>query len=895
MRLLLAFVSHEYTTQLRATRFRVLALAYVLVSLVPALLLYLASGKLGYVLDAGSYASVLRALIPALTALMATILSVDAISRERDEGSFGVVALAPLSASGYFFCRWIALLTIALPLTIVPFVVSAALAVQGRGMMIDLAPLVWEWLLHVAPPLIVMSALMLALGTITGRTILAVLLFGAAMTFGLGLFQDVLAKFHRHLEGPGELMGFDPLALTRLMWTMRGWWQFDPPSATGYEIETAVDELLPQSALIVAVALIFAAVAPAFLRRTRRDVRPWRIREDHPLRTMLLGLNRMREEYRPDAGMQPVDRLVLLAAIVLSVACVAFLFQRESYFTRLAGQRYAAESASGPREMSAMLVPRSISVKGEIDRVTRTRTTIEFENRGARPERHLAFAVHPGLRIDRVSTTCGGHRLTRVWQRAAVDLLQPLAPGARCAVTIDLAGRADLIVFNLKGRGRFGARYRRWMRGGDASELSDLSRSTFIPAVTRHQMSLAARDFAPVPRYTPWRLDKTEVYRDRDDAASFVPEGVLHATDTRLSLRLPEGFTASDSCGTIATNRLESRCEIALPELRILGARFTTMPLANARLVHLPVHGDLARIHAPVLSEALLTAERAWPGLDLTGSPVFVEKPIEEDDGRFAGWLNPRFRPIDASGAMYFIPEWLFIRREPLDSSQIAGAIIASTLRSRRSLSPQQLRFFNLFYNEIARSRVSSEQRSAVMGGRGIPPSTEPLLKLGQDTHSADRLRGVLVDLEYRVGAGTLAEAINEFVAGRGVGTSKELVDTIGRKANLNLDSFYRDYFVGQALPKLTIEEPVFTREGDRWIVRGFARNLATGESFCPIVLRTELGSVRQVLRIGDGERVPFTLVTEHEPRTLQLDPEDVVYRHAAIGTVDTVDFKGES
>jgi hypothetical protein len=52
---------------------------------------------------------------------------------------------------------------------------------------------------------------------------------------------------------------------------------------------------------------------------------------------------------------------------------------------------------------------------------------------------------------------------------------------------------------------------------------------------------------------------------------------------------------------------------------------------------------------------------------------------------------------------------------------------------------------------------------------------------------------------------------------------------------------------------------------------------------------------VRQVVRIGAGERVPFALASEHEPRTLQIDPDRVVYRIAAVGMVDSVDFKGES
>lgn len=915
MRLLRAFIAHEATTQLRSIRFKVIAVAYVVISLIPAIALYLASENLGHVLNSGAYAFAMRALLPVLTALFATVMAVDAITRERDEGSFGVVSLTPISASGYVFRRWIALLVVATPITLMPLAIAAGLAAHGDRRMPDLAPLAWEWLLHVAPPLLVMSALMLALGTITARTILAVLAYGFGLSFGLGFLQDAMAYAHRHLEGPGEMMGFDPLVLQRLIWTARGFWRFDPPSAAGYPLELELDRLFPESALIAAVTLFLLGVAPAFLRRSKRDVKPWRIREDHQFRTMLRGLNRMREEYRPDAGLQASDRIVIAFAVASAAFCIVLLVQRDTRYIELANARYAAEEAKEPREMSTTIIPASIHIEGKADRTIDTRTTFTFENRGARAERHFAFALHPTLAIEKVAASCGNATLTRQYERVGVDLDRDLAPNAKCTVTFDISGTADAPVFNLKGSGRFGARYRLWRDAKLSIDLSDLSRSTFIPAVTRRQLTLGAWDFAPVPRYTPWHISAEPIPRDRD-VTSFVREAVLPASDVRIALQLPEGFTAADSCGTVATNRIASRCLFPFADFRITGARYTTVPLgARATLVHLPPHDRLARIHAPALAEAINVAERAWPGLNLGGvqasglppaggerraegahpTIVFVEKPIA-GDGERASWFNPRSTVIEATGSIFFIPEWLFIRRKPLQSPQIAASIISSTLRSRRAVPPDERRFFDAFLGEVARARTGGgEQRSAVIGGRGPRPSTNPLLKITWGQFEYDRLRGVIVDLEYRVGADRLVEAVNEFASAKGTGTAKELFDTIARRANVNLDNLYRDYLAGEALPKLTIEEATFVRDGKRWIVRGFAHNTGTGEVFCPVVLRTQFGSVRDVVRIGAGERAPFTLTTEYEPRTLQLDPDRVVYRHAAVGTVDSIDFKGES
>lgn len=895
MRVLGAFVSHEVTTQVRSARFKILAIAYVVLASSPAVAIYLASRNLGYVLDGGAYAWALRVLQPSLTALFATVLAVDAIIREREEGSFGVISLAPLSASGYVFRRWIALLVIAVPITIVPSLVAGVLVAHAERRMPAVAPLAWEWLLHVVPPLLVMSGLMLALGTITGRTILAILAYGAAMTFGLGFLQDGLSYAHRHLEGPGDLIGFDPMTMHRVVWTVRGWWSFDPPTVAGYPIEEELDVLLPESALIVAFTVLFLSIAPAFLRRTRPDVKPWRIRDDHPLRTMLRGLNRIRENYRPDAGLQPSDRAVMIFGVLAAIACIAFLLNRESRYIALARERYAAESGKEPSHMSVTLVPRSIRVEGDAGRTIRTRTTFEIENRGSRPEQHLGFALHRGLEIRNVNATCGKTRVTRQWERLGIDLDSPIAPNGTCTVTIDVEGRPDAIVFNLRGKGRFGARYRRWERATTAMDLSDLSRSTFTPAATRHRLILAASDFAPVPRYTPWRLDIANVGTNRD-TTSFIAEGVATVSDVGLSLRLPEGFTAVDSCGAVSTKRIDSRCRFAFSDLRITAARFKTVPLGRATLVHLQRHEDLARIHGPAMAEALTIAERAWPGLDISGNAVFVEKPITDDSER-ASYYQPLLGgPIEASGSMISIAEWLFIRRQPLPPAQIGGAIISSNLRGRRVVDPKERAFFMAFFGEVARSRIGGgDARVATIGGKGPRPSTDPLRHLYRPTEAQDRLRGVLVDLEYRVGADRIVEGVNEFVAASGTGTAKELLDGIGRRAKVNLDNMYRDYFAGDALPKLTIEEASFVRDGRRWTVRGYVHNLATGEALCPVVLRTQFGSARQTILVGANERVPFALTTDYEPKTLQLDPDKIVYRHAAVGTVDSIDYEGES
>ena len=84
-------------------------------------------------------------------------------------------------------------------------------------------------------------------------------------------------------------------------------------------------------------------------------------------------------------------------------------------------------------------------------------------------------------------------------------------------------------------------------------------------------------------------------------------------------------------------------------------------------------------------------------------------------------------------------------------------------------------------------------------------------------------------------------------------------------------------------------------RAGAGWEARGTLRNEGTGESFCPVVLRTEHGTIRRVIRIDSAQAVPFVIPSQHVPRTLQLDPDKVCYRNARIGVVDSVEYRGAS
>ena len=126
MRLAAAFAAHEMRTQARSLRFRVLGTAYVLAGSTPAALCYLYRSGPGNTLGAATYAAETMAVLPALTAVLAFLLSLDGILREQEERSWSTVSLAGMSSAGYLLRRWLALQAVLVPLTALPFLASAA-------------------------------------------------------------------------------------------------------------------------------------------------------------------------------------------------------------------------------------------------------------------------------------------------------------------------------------------------------------------------------------------------------------------------------------------------------------------------------------------------------------------------------------------------------------------------------------------------------------------------------------------------------------------------------------------------------------------------------------------------------------------------------------------------
>src|SRR6185295_14395344 len=314
LRLISAFVRHEARIERRSLRFRAFAAGYLLLGCAPAVAIHLRREHLDYVIGGATYASATSSVLPCLSALLAALLSLDGISRERGTGAWTTATLSGVTSAGYLLRRLAALLAILLPLTAIPVLFAAGMALfDGGGGLRDLSfeglgPFVVPWLLHVVPLTVAASALALGLGTIGGNAVgsflLALLVFGVVPAAGNAALNRFRMRFDSSLDG---------LDLRAASWTAQTlvasfrpsddpWrWAFPlPETEAGFDWGTEGEQELAQGLLLWAAAGAALGVAALFVRRTRPDVRPQRIRPDHPLRNFLVSFGRLREQTTPD-------------------------------------------------------------------------------------------------------------------------------------------------------------------------------------------------------------------------------------------------------------------------------------------------------------------------------------------------------------------------------------------------------------------------------------------------------------------------------------------------------------------------------------------------------------------------------------------------------------------
>lgn len=905
MRLTAAFVAHELRTQWRSLRFRTAAVLYVLAGVLPAVLIHSQRARLSYFVGSASYAAEVSSLVPLLTAAFAFLLSLDGVTREQGEGAWTTVTLCEVSNAGYLLRRWLSLQVLLLPLTVLPFLAAAGIALADGATPVQPSLFAGIWLLHTAPLAMVLSALGMAVGTIGGGPLNALPLLAFLLGLAPILLNQVLNFFFgMRFSAPLGWAGF-----AQAMWAVSragsafqersfwGWGYPLPASETGFDLRVFAEQMLPGGALLAAIAFLSLGAATRYLRRTRPDVRPQRVRPDHPFRGFLKSWGRLRERYTPDPKPAPADRIVLALGALAAVALFAALFVRTSRYEDLAAARFGAETMPSPSSTSPLVVPGLWRVEGRIGPGSAVSVQVagELINQGTKPEGHLSFQINPHLEAEVASDT-GRAVLSRGWGRVDVELEPPIPPGGRRTLRFRLTGEPATTVFPLKPGTSF---YQGWLEHRDGLFSRDrlpFADSYREPAVSGYGVRLLGGDLLPIPRYGVWSS----------------PEVIFPPARLELSMSGPPGLFLADTCGGIGRpaadgTRLASRCRMPLADFGVVGGRQEVLGGKTPGLVLavFPAHRKTAELHLGFLARSGGLLEEAWPGIGSMGNLAVVEWSDRTGNGGYRfRYREPGVAQLTVHGNLVFLDELDLLRLQSLQPERLVSEILSARLAGRRRILPEHGRFFHYFLQAMALERLGlGPENGAVVGPLRLDEEdhiqVSPFDQEVWAVYWRSRFPALVSALESRMGAEPLKAAVEEFLAraddpARGPGSVEELFELMARHSPRPVERLIQDSIVAGHLPEPSLDGVRFLRSGDGWRVTGRMVNNGKGEALCRVVLTTELGFESMVLAAGGGEAAPFEISTRHRPQGVILDPDSECHRLVRkAGTLDRVYFEG--
>jgi hypothetical protein len=915
VRLLAAFAAHELRTQGRSLRFRVVAALYAALGAGPAVLAWSRREQSLSVIGSSTYAAESFEILPVLTAVAAFLLALDAVTREQDEGAWSTVSLAGMSSAGYLLRRWLALQALLLPLTVLPVAAAAALAVAANGPeTLYPSSFAVPWLLHVVPVAMTFSALAVAVGTIAGGAINAFLLAAFALLAVPALANSLLGRLGIRLGAPLDWlnMGYLPRSLSRMAGdpTHDNFLALPFPLAVSelpFDAGAVAWRFLARAAVPVALAAAMLGLAVRYLRRTRPDVRPWRIRRDHPLRTFLLLLARLRERYTPDPRPARADFLAAGALLLLTAGGSALAIGRARHFEALGRARFAAESSPVPAPTPADLVPGRWQVEGTLgpDRRVDLTVTGEVRNLGTSPQGHLAFELNPSLGIAEARPSEGSLAVSRIWDRLALDLAPPIPPGGRREIRLRLTGapaevRISPQMFEYPA---FHKRFGDHLHARFYRDLLDLTTSYEAPALSARQIRLVTSELSPIPRYQAWKLD---------DELNVLPDSFTPQADVAVSLTGPPGVLLADSCGdTTRSGRLAGGCRIPLAELAVVGGRYVTLPSTEAgtTVAVYPAHARIGELHLGFFNGSAHKLEEAWPGLsglertavlEWSGDRAFDSDPIGVAlANRWHGPNDLAFTPL---GNLVLLSEGDLIQKNKvLKPEGFLAERVAAQLTRRRPLAPADSVFFRLLFRNLALQRLGlgPESGAAVEGlrpGQGGMVRVPPPEDFYGSIYWHSRFPALLAGLRHRMGEEALRQAVEELLSHGGARpcTRRELLDVLARHGGVDLSRFLEENLVKGGLAEPVLEGVEFRQAADGWHASGRMHNRGDAEALCKVVLTTDLGPVSAMVRAEGEKDGAFDLHTTRRPQAVLLDPDKECHRlvpSAAPG--DRVFFQG--
>lgn len=910
MQLTLYFLRHELRVQGRSWRFRCAATLYLAVCAAPPVAVFLYQRQTPVQLGAATYAADVLTLLPVATAALAVALATEAILRERESGMWVALTMMPMSSAAYLLRRFLAVTVLVLALSVVPLALALTLAAAAGAPAPAWSNVAFPWLLQVLPAAFAGAALALGMCTIANGVVAGLVQGALLLLLGAAAGNWLLAPAARHLGPLGPWLGVEQLTERVSLYreTLRDGMvpPTVPASEGGFDAVAALGQWATSGSLLLGAGCAALGAGALFLRRSRRDVQPWRVAPTHPLRDLIDLANRVRQRYVPDARPASADRLALCAGLAALAAALALYALRDGALRREAARRYAVEASAWPAATSPDLVPTRWALAGRLaaDAEVRSRVAAAFRNAGPVAHDRLAFSLNPGLQVISLGASRGGVRSAMRWDRLEVRLTPPLAPGEERTLTFVLAGIPAEVRFALPApQLAFFARWQHMQTHRVSHELSDLTASYQARAVSPRHAALSATDLLPVPRFTSWTLEP------RGSAAAQVPaEELLREVDLTVDLAAPSGLFLADSCGD-ATGEgavLHGGCRTVLDDFVVRGGRLLPAGAEGVVFALLPQHRALGGAYAASLAALAEALPRSWPSLGRLARPVVLEWSPDFDldprhgMGTFWGADGPELAPEpEAHGALLLVPESTIVRSAPLTPNRMLAELVSGALLRRRTLAEEQ-RFAvaGLVRALVARRLGAGPANGAVLTlpGWKVPSLELPLL----DRQSwiywtwTERLDALAAYLAARVGDGGVVAGLDRFVSRpRGGGTMEELLGDLAAAGGTSLAAFYRDYCRAGDLPELTLRAVHARRRGAGWEVGGMVENRGSGEVVCPVVVETDLDRAVAVVRVAGTGSTSFTLDTPREPQAVELDPEQTCHRYRPLVPGAVVEYVG--
>lgn len=848
----------------------------------------------------------LAGAMPLLAVVIGVLVGGEGADARSREELRAVLLTAGISNSGVQLRRGVALVAISASATALPYVVVAAV-VAGSGLP-GLAPADWglSWAATVLPRAVIATLGWFGLVTIVPSEVAAFFTLAFGSGTGLALVQQVVKPFRFRVGGFEGFTGWEGRFLTWVQyagmrtreWMVEGAAPPLPATSAPWDPIETWEIVGPRLLLPATLAVAIWWISAAWIGRTRRDVKPRPIGPGHPSPNIGRIWNRLRQERSPDARLGPLDRAMMVSAVLVLVGYSASTAALHLRWKRLAELRFAAEASEDPEPLPLEVRAELWEIEGEVDEWGR----IDIEHRtvvrnvSSAPLESIRADLRPGLAVADARAPGFGIETHRAWDRVVFELDPPLSPGAEIDLRMSVGGTPIDPWFHLpRELGiSFVVAWERYQSSRFEHEFGDFSRVNRRRRVGTRGGELRAHDLAPRLRYTTWEL--TPPPDGPGERGRFVREEATGPElDLSASLRIPPSWVAADSCGSVGHAEWSGTCRTSLPEwiLRV-GPRVPADEGEGPVFLVLPAHRELAAVHREGLERVQGLADRAWPGQDGFEDIVFWETTPEFDVDpraeirRHWFWSDRHaLESLEQHGRLVSIHETRLLHREPLRVERVVANLIASRLLAQRKVRDEEAHLLRAFFSALMERGIGADSSAtAVTSVRSISLDfyTRPILEAGPwDWNTLDgRIPNLLADLEARVGRETLREGVRRFAeAGEDApaGGLRELFEAIQAVSQRDLERFWDDFFLGSALPVLVFRDVVLDRTQAGWVVRGEVHNVGEGRIVCPVVVETEVGQRRVPVEIDGRGSAPFEVQTPSRPTTLVLDPDQTCHR----------------